>query len=133
MINVYVANCTCTCTSIFFFISLLRTRTQNQFIEKNNDALHFSLEVLVTQSRNALVKQVFTTTGASGGANGGDSERQMSQKAGKLTFISVGSKFRSQLTTLMDKLRSTVSDASREGGGGGPVSNLGVEGISNIQ
>ena len=27
---------------------------------------------------------------------------------GKLSFISVGSKFRSQLTLLMDKLRSTV-------------------------
>ena len=72
---------------------------QNQFIEKNNDALHFSLEMLIAQSKNGLVKKIFESTG--------DNDN-LSQKAGKLTFISVGSKFRTQLTTLMDKLRSTV-------------------------
>ncbi|CAF3977976.1 unnamed protein product [Rotaria sordida] len=52
--------------------------TTAQFIEKNNDALHASLLILI-------------------------------QESGKLNFISVGSKFRSQLTDLMNKLRSTVS------------------------
>ena len=54
--------------------------------------------MLITQSKNALVKMVYEA---------GNGEKDT--KAGKLNFISVGSKFRTQLGTLMDKLRSTVS------------------------
>jgi len=68
---------------------------QAQFIEKNNDALHTSLAALVTESRNPLVKKIFE----------GDASIQ---KFGKLTFISIGSKFRSQLGVLMEKLSKTV-------------------------
>ena len=80
--------------------SRVKCAFQNQFIEKNNDALHFSLELLVAQSKSKLVRDIFDASGEEAIAT--------SQKAGKLTFISVGSKFRTQLTTLMDKLRSTV-------------------------
>jgi myosin-6 len=72
---------------------------QAQFIEKNNDALHASLEGIVQESRNQFVQKLFSMT--SGGSQG--------QQKGKLNFISVGSKFRSQLEELMEKLRSTVS------------------------
>ena len=81
--------------------SRVKLAFQNQFIEKNNDALHFSLELLVAQSKSKLVRDIFEASGEDAAAT--------SQKAGKLNFISVGSKFRTQLTTLMDKLRSTVS------------------------
>ncbi|KAL8613682.1 hypothetical protein ACOMHN_029774 [Nucella lapillus] len=70
------------------------------FIEKNNDALHASLEFLIMESTNPLLKRVFATdmNAKPGKAVG---------KAGKLNFVSVGSKFRKQLTVLMEKLRST--------------------------
>lgn len=60
-----------------------------QFIAKNNDALHGSLEVLVMESSNMLLKKLFSNTSTS---------------KGKLSFISVGSKFKSQLSELMEKL-----------------------------
>ncbi|ESN91883.1 hypothetical protein HELRODRAFT_104176 [Helobdella robusta] len=70
-----------------------------QFIEKNNDALHASLAVLVVESKNKLVKKLF--------------EGQEAEKVGKLTFISIGSKFRSQLQQLMEKLCSTGTNFIR--------------------
>ncbi|CAF4380876.1 unnamed protein product, partial [Rotaria sp. Silwood2] len=66
-----------------------------QFIEKNNDALHASLLILVQECRNSFMKGLFPKL------------PELEQSAGKLNFISVGSKFRSQLTDLMNKLRST--------------------------
>ena len=71
-----------------FFLS------QALFIEKNNDALHASLEFLIQDSSNKMLKAMFEGIQVS---------------SGKLNFISVGSKFRSQLQTLMEKLKSTVS------------------------
>lgn len=72
---------------------------QNQFIEKNNDALHASLEALVQESANPLIKTIF-----SGKSNNASSK-------GKLNFISVGSKFKTQLSELMVKLERNVSDS----------------------
>lgn len=69
-----------------------------QFIEKNNDALHASLEFLFRESQNGLLKQMFEAVEVS---------------TGKLNFISVGSKFRSQLTTLMEKLKATGTNFVR--------------------
>ena len=68
----------------------------SQFIEKNNDALHASLEALIQESQN--LKFLFR--------NEKDGMFQ-STNQGKLTFISVGSKFRTQLKQLMEKLGST--------------------------
>ncbi|XP_074640045.1 unconventional myosin-VI-like isoform X2 [Tubulanus polymorphus] len=67
-----------------------------QFLEKNNDALHLSLEMLIQESQSGLIKEIFD-----------DPTSKAQSTKGKLSFISVGSKFRSQLKTLMDKLRST--------------------------
>ncbi|XP_025097283.1 unconventional myosin-VI-like isoform X2 [Pomacea canaliculata] len=64
----------------------------NLFIEKNNDALHASLEFLIQDSKNPLLQRLFADSKAN---------------AGKLSFISVGSKFRKQLVVLMEKLKST--------------------------
>lgn len=74
---------------------ILRLLSQAQFLDKNNDALHASLEGMVQESKNGFLKALFL----------GD---QQAVK-GKLTFISVSSKFRSQLQELMDKLGNTVS------------------------
>ena len=71
------------------------------FIEKNNDALHASLEMIVQECRNPFVSKMFSS--------GDDS----SHKQGKLNFISVGSKFKKQLEELMIKLRSTGTNFIR--------------------
>jgi len=78
---------------------------QDQFIEKNNDALHLSLETLVLQSKNDLLRRIFETEET---AKTSVVQSTAAHAPGKLSFISVGSKFRSQLTLLMEKLRSTV-------------------------
>uniref|UniRef100_A0A6M2DFQ7 Putative myosin class ii heavy chain n=1 Tax=Xenopsylla cheopis TaxID=163159 RepID=A0A6M2DFQ7_XENCH len=70
-----------------------------QFIEKNNDALHGSLEGLVQECSNPLLKRIFRTSNAT--------------TKGKLTFISVGSKFKTQLGELMDKLNSNGTNFIR--------------------
>lgn len=63
----------------------------NQFIEKNNDALHASLECLVQESGSELLRRLFASAA-------------QSAARGKLNFISVGSKFKTQLGELMEKL-----------------------------
>ncbi|XP_029649118.1 unconventional myosin-VI isoform X3 [Octopus sinensis] len=69
------------------------------FIAKNNDALHTSLAFLIQESTDPLLKSIFAeSTPVSGG---------------KLNFISIGSKFRSQLQVLMAKLRSTGTNFIR--------------------
>ncbi|KFB38085.1 AGAP000776-PA-like protein [Anopheles sinensis] len=75
----------------------------HQFIEKNNDALHASLEGLVQESENPLLNTLFT-----GGAGG-----RPAANVGKLAFISVGSKFKSQLGELLEKLRSNGTNFIR--------------------
>ncbi|XP_061177540.1 unconventional myosin-VI-like isoform X1 [Saccostrea echinata] len=70
----------------------------NLFLEKNNDALHASLEFLIQTSSNKMLKTMFEGIQVS---------------SGKLNFISVGSKFRSQLQTLMEKLKSTGTNFIR--------------------
>ncbi|GFU35915.1 myosin heavy chain 95F [Nephila pilipes] len=65
------------------------------FIEKNNDALHASLESVILEAENSFVQNLFK------------SESSAHQTRGKLNFNSVGSKFRSQLQELMAKLRNT--------------------------
>lgn len=71
----------------------------DQFIEKNNDALHASLEGLVQESDNPFLKSLFPP--------GATTAR------GKLNFISVGSKFKSQLSELMDKLEQNGTNFIR--------------------
>lgn len=69
------------------------------FLEKNNDALHNSLESLMSEATNPLLSEMFTNPNAN--PNG------FKPPSGKLNFISVGGKFRSQLNELMAKLKST--------------------------
>ncbi|XP_053457845.1 unconventional myosin-VI isoform X5 [Nycticebus coucang] len=70
-----------------------------QFVEKNNDALHMSLESLICESRDKFVRELFESST--------NNNKDTKQKAGKLSFISVGNKFKTQLNLLLDKLRST--------------------------
>lgn len=62
---------------------------QTQFVEKNNDALHMSLEFLVCESKDKFIRSLFENN-----SNSKDSK----QKAGKLSFISVGNKFKVNLS-----------------------------------
>eukprot|EP00096_Caligus_rogercresseyi_P001057 TRINITY_DN1165_c0_g1_i1.p1 TRINITY_DN1165_c0_g1~~TRINITY_DN1165_c0_g1_i1.p1 ORF type:complete len:1290 (+),score=487.80 TRINITY_DN1165_c0_g1_i1:159-4028(+) len=79
--------------------------TTSAFIEKNNDALHASLEALATEeSQNPFIQRLF--------ASGRKSSLSGSGR-GKLTFTSVGNKFKSQLGELMEKLRSTGTNFIR--------------------
>lgn len=73
--------------------------TTSQFIEKNNDALHTSLAFLVQDCKNRFIQNLFASE-----------KEAIKQNTGKLNFISVGSKFKSQLTGLLEKLRSTVNE-----------------------
>lgn len=66
---------------------------QTKFVEKNNDALHMSLECLVSESKDLFVRQLFQNSN-----NGKD----VKQKAGKLGFISVGNKFKVRHLTAGD-------------------------------
>uniref|UniRef100_V9GXM4 Unconventional myosin-VI n=1 Tax=Mus musculus TaxID=10090 RepID=V9GXM4_MOUSE len=70
-----------------------------QFVEKNNDALHMSLESLICESRDKFIRALFESST--------NNNKDTKQKAGKLSFISVGNKFKTQLNLLLDKLRST--------------------------
>ncbi|KAK7877095.1 hypothetical protein WMY93_032204, partial [Mugilogobius chulae] len=56
-----------------------------RFVEKNNDALHMSLEALVSESRDRFVRELFENN---------NNSKDAKQKAGKLGFISVGNKFK---------------------------------------
>uniref|UniRef100_A0A8C7SX36 Unconventional myosin-VI n=1 Tax=Oncorhynchus mykiss TaxID=8022 RepID=A0A8C7SX36_ONCMY len=74
------------------------------FVEKNNDALHMSLESLVCESKDKFVRELFENS---------NNSKDSKQKAGKLSFISVGNKFKTQLNVLLEKLRSTGSSFIR--------------------
>ncbi|XP_046443856.1 myosin heavy chain 95F-like isoform X1 [Daphnia pulex] len=74
-----------------------------KFIEKNNDALHASLECIIQESHNPFLKSLFVAS----------TSNSSQQWKGKLSFISVGSKFRMQLNELMEKLRSTGTNFIR--------------------
>ncbi|VIO93824.1 Uncharacterized protein BM_BM4191 [Brugia malayi] len=71
-----------------------------QFLNKNNDTLHASLQCLMQQSRKSLVYELFADNKFSN-----TDRRDVSQS--KLVNASVGNKFRSQLDILLSKLRET--------------------------
>ncbi|CAG2101607.1 unnamed protein product [Medioppia subpectinata] len=90
--------------------------TTSAFIDKNNDALHASLEALMLDSSNQLLKSLFTSPADAKALKNGNNNNNIiinnnfqnkAKTGGKLTFESVGGKFRSQLSELMSKLRST--------------------------
>ncbi|GAA6081308.1 myosin VIa isoform X1, partial [Tachysurus ichikawai] len=54
-----------------------------KFVEKNNDALHMSLASLISESKDRFIRELFE-----------NSSKDVKQKAGKLSFISVGNKFK---------------------------------------
>lgn len=66
------------------------------FIEKNNDQLYNSLEILIEQSTFPLLVSLFTSSSSG-----------PSKTNNKLKTQSVGSKFKLQLSTLIEKLQST--------------------------
>uniref|UniRef100_A0A8C2E3U2 Unconventional myosin-VI n=1 Tax=Cyprinus carpio TaxID=7962 RepID=A0A8C2E3U2_CYPCA len=80
------------------------TKQPYYFVEKNNDALHMSLASLVSESKDKFIGQLFENSNHS---------KDTKQKAGKLSFISVGNKFKTQLNILLEKLHSTGSSFVR--------------------
>ena len=79
--HIYVCMCVCVWCGLCVHAPCLQTK----FVEKNNDALHMSLESLVCESKDKFVRELFENS-----SNSKDSK----QKAGKLSFISVGNKFK---------------------------------------
>ncbi|XP_015792688.1 unconventional myosin-VI-like [Tetranychus urticae] len=69
------------------------------FIEKNADALHNSLASLMSEAKNDLIRELFPPDPSTNG--------HTKPSSGKLSFVSVGGKFRNQLNDLMTKLGST--------------------------
>lgn len=61
-------------------------------MEKNNDALHMSLESLICESRDKFIRELFGSST--------NNSKDTKQKAGKLSFISVGNKFKVFLLNL---------------------------------
>uniref|UniRef100_A0A8C1C412 Unconventional myosin-VI n=1 Tax=Cyprinus carpio carpio TaxID=630221 RepID=A0A8C1C412_CYPCA len=80
------------------------TKQPYYFVEKNNDALHMSLASLVRESKDKFIGELFENSNHS---------KDTKQKAGKLSFISVGNKFKTQLNILLEKLHSTGSSFVR--------------------
>lgn len=70
------------------------------FVDKNNDALHDSLEQLMLESKDPMIKELVA-------------ENVDKKATGKLIFISIGANFRKQLAKLMEKLYSTGSSFIR--------------------
>lgn len=110
--------------------------TTANFIEKNNDALHASLEALVHECKHGFVRDLFVS-------KDGEQQRESESKRGKLTFVSVGNKFMRQLEELMEKLRSTgtsfvrcikpnVNFMARTFEGGAVLSQLQCAGMTSV-
>nr|XP_023013286.1 myosin heavy chain 95F isoform X2 [Leptinotarsa decemlineata] len=68
------------------------------FIDKNNDALHASLEGIIQESKIKFIQNLFSTSNT---------------LKGKLGFTSVSNKFKIQLGELMEKLRSNGTNFIR--------------------
>ncbi|XP_031408423.1 unconventional myosin-VI [Meleagris gallopavo] len=64
-----------------------------------------SLESLICESKDKFVRQLFESNT--------NNNKDPKQKAGKLSFISVGNKFKTQLNLLLEKLHSTGSSFIR--------------------
>ena len=83
----------------------------SEFITKNSDALHASLESLMSESKNNLIRELFILKDSSKDKQNSsiysNGHSTANIKTGKLSFTSVGSRFRSQLNELMIKLQST--------------------------
>uniref|UniRef100_A0A670YDI6 Unconventional myosin-VI n=1 Tax=Pseudonaja textilis TaxID=8673 RepID=A0A670YDI6_PSETE len=80
-------------------------RARRPQVGKNNDALHMSLESLICESKDKFIRLLFESNT--------NNNKDTKQKAGKLSFISVGNKFKTQLNLLLEKLRSTGSSFIR--------------------
>lgn len=65
--------------------SLSPPSRQSKFVEKNNDALHLSLGTLISESKDRFIRELFENS---------NNSKDVKQKAGKLSFISVGNKFK---------------------------------------
>uniref|UniRef100_A0A1I8EM09 Myosin motor domain-containing protein n=1 Tax=Wuchereria bancrofti TaxID=6293 RepID=A0A1I8EM09_WUCBA len=78
------------------------------FLEKNNDALHTSLELLLDSSNVAFLRNLFST-------NNSKSQDYNCKKSfsNKLIFASVSNKFRAQLVELLKKLQLTNTNFVR--------------------
>jgi myosin-6 len=66
------------------------------FMGKNNDALSYDMYTMIQTSKDPFMKEIFTPV-----------EGEKLPKQGKLTLISLGTKFKAALASLMSKLQST--------------------------
>nr|CAB3264159.1 unconventional myosin-VI [Phallusia mammillata] len=93
-----------------------------KFVEKNNDALHNSLEQLVCSSKHKLVGHIFQNQASQvkkgklafiSVGNKFKINANSKNQVSSLNFVSVGSTFRTQLGQLLEKLNDTGSSFIR--------------------
>uniref|UniRef100_A0AAR2L1L0 Unconventional myosin-VI n=1 Tax=Pygocentrus nattereri TaxID=42514 RepID=A0AAR2L1L0_PYGNA len=94
-----------------------------QFVEKNNDALHMSLESLVCESKDKFVRDLFENN-----SNSKDSK----QKAGKLSFISVGNKFKVNGSSFIRCVKPNLKMVSHQFEGAQILSQLQCSGMVSV-
>lgn len=85
---VFVLHYICVCIELDEYVHLC-VCPQTRFVEKNNDALHMSLECLVCESKDKFVRELFENSSTT---------KDTKHKSGKLSFISVGNKFKVRVT-----------------------------------
>uniref|UniRef100_A0A8B9SLB7 Unconventional myosin-VI n=1 Tax=Anas platyrhynchos TaxID=8839 RepID=A0A8B9SLB7_ANAPL len=93
-----------------------------QFVEKNNDALHMSLESLICESKDKFVRQLFESNT--------NNNKDPKQKAGKLSFISVGNKFKG--SSFIRCIKPNLKMTSHHFEGGQILSQLQCSGMVSV-
>ncbi|RMC13348.1 hypothetical protein DUI87_10883 [Hirundo rustica rustica] len=93
-----------------------------QFVEKNNDALHMSLQSLICESKDKFVRQLFEANT--------NNNKDPKQKAGKLSFISVGNKFKG--SSFIRCIKPNLKMTSHHFEGGQILSQLQCSGMVSV-
>eukprot|EP01137_Pigoraptor_chileana_P012033 Opistho-2@63822 len=87
--------------------------TVDGFLDKNNDALHHDLHMLMQESKDPFIALLFEKDEDVGPEEDAKAAAGGGTKRAKLHFASVGSKFREQLNVLMEKLQTTRANFIR--------------------
>ncbi|KAJ7411106.1 Unconventional myosin-VI [Pitangus sulphuratus] len=93
-----------------------------QFVEKNNDALHMSLQSLICESKDKFVRELFEANT--------NNNKDSKQKTGKLSFISVGNKFKG--SSFIRCIKPNLKMTSHHFEGGQILSQLQCSGMVSV-
>uniref|UniRef100_A0A665VKU1 Unconventional myosin-VI n=1 Tax=Echeneis naucrates TaxID=173247 RepID=A0A665VKU1_ECHNA len=94
-----------------------------KFVEKNNDALHMSLECLISESKDRFIRELFENS---------NNSKDVKQKAGKLSFISVGNKFKVRGSSFIRCIKPNLKMVSHQFEGAQILSQLQCSGMVSV-